>query len=325
MAKVKYKFDHESLTHRKIEYSFWGKVMRFVPILGLSLVIAVGIVLLFSTVFDSPQEKKLQRELDYAMLQLDEMNKNLDEVEAVLLSMQDRDDNIYRAIFNAEPIASSIRSAGYGGSNRYDRLKGYDNSEIVIETSQRLDQIMKSLVVQSESYDEIVKLAKNKEKLLSHVPAIQPVSNKGLKRIASGFGWRTHPIYKIRKFHWGLDFTANTGTPVYAAGAGKIVKVKKSNANYGYGNQVVIDHGFGYETLYAHLSKIEVKKGDVVKRGDVIGLVGNTGGSTAPHLHYEVHLNGKKVNPKHYFIQDLNPLEYDKMIELCQKGGQSFD
>lgn len=323
MARNQYKFDHTSLSYEKVEYTFGQKLLRLIPLLGLSVFFAILIVIAFNTIYKSPSERKLARELKFTQNQLEILNSRFEKVEAVLSEMEHRDDNIYRAVFNAEPIPSTIREAGFGGSYNYERYKGYENSDLVIETARRLDQISKKMLVQSKSYDEIADMVKNKEDMMAHVPAIQPISNKDLTRIASGWGWRTHPIYKIRKFHYGVDFTANTGTPIYATGAGKIVKTRSSRI--GYGRQIVIDHGYGYQTLYAHMSKFNVKKGDKVKRGDIIGFVGSTGTSTAPHLHYEILKNGKKVDPKYYFIQDLTPTEYEEMIEIFSKGGQSFD
>jgi murein DD-endopeptidase MepM/ murein hydrolase activator NlpD len=207
--------------------------------------------------------------------------------------------------------------------NRYTYLEGYSNSDLVIDTKKRLDKLKKRLYVQSKSFDEVVDLAKNKEKMLAAIPAVQPVPNKNLKRVASGYGYRVHPIYKVRKMHWGMDFSAPTGTEIFATGDGLISKVV--NSRRGYGKHVIIDHGYGYKTLYAHMSSIDVKRGQKVKRGDVIGLVGNTGTSNGPHLHYEVIKDGKKINPANYYFNDLTPEEYDLMIELSSSVNQSFD
>ena len=217
-----------------------------------------------------------------------------------------------------------MSNAGIGGVNRYEYLEGYDNSDRIIETAKRLDQLSKAVYVQSKSYDEVIDMAKNREPQLSSLPAIQPISNKDLTRTASGWGFRIHPIYKIRKFHYGMDFTAPTGTDVYATADGTVELVEKSRR--GYGNKVIIDHGFGYKTLYAHLDGFNgLVKGKKVKRGDVIAYVGSTGLSTAPHLHYEVHLNGKKINPINYYFEDLTAAEFDRMIELSMRPGQSYD
>lgn len=323
MAKSKFKYNPESLSFDKIRLSLRDKLLRFFSYFLASIFLAVLYAVVFTLLFDSPKEKALIRENDQLALQYDGLNRKLGTVEKVLEELQERDDNIYRTIFEAEPISASIRNAGMGGINRYAELEGYDNSEIVIETAKRLDKILKKVYVQSKSYDEVINLALNKEMFIASLPAIQPISNKDLKRTASGWGYRIHPIYKIRKFHEGMDFTAPTGTEIYATGDGTVVATISSRR--GYGNEIRIDHGYGYVTRYAHMSAFNVKKGQKVKRGDVIGFVGSTGLSTAPHLHYEVHLNGKKVNPVNYFFDDLTADEYDKIIELSMASGQSFD
>ena len=277
----------------------------------------------FFTFFDSPKEKMLNREIENMVFQYNQIKDKLNQISLVMADLQNRDDNIYRVIFEAEPIPNSIRKAGYGGVNRYEALKGYNNSDLIINTTKKLDQISKQLYIQSKSFDEIIELAKHKSEMLAAIPAIQPVSNKNLSRMASGFGPRIDPIYKTKKFHAGMDFSAKTGTPIYATGNGKVIRVRKSRK--GYGNHVKIDHGYGYVTLYAHMQKYIVKKGQKVKRGEVIGYVGNTGKSVAPHLHYEVHKNGKKVNPVNFFYNDLTSEEYEKMIILSSQNNQSFD
>tara|TARA_B000000609_G_C24113258_1_gene315229 strand:- start:13 stop:858 length:846 start_codon:yes stop_codon:yes gene_type:complete len=280
-------------------------------------------IFVFFTFFDSPKEKMLNREIENMVFQYNQIKDKLNQISLVMADLQNRDDNIYRVIFEAEPIPNSIRKAGYGGVNRYEALKGYNNSDLIINTTKKLDQISKQLYIQSKSFDEIIELAKHKSEMLAAIPAIQPVSNKNLSRMASGFGPRIDPIYKTKKFHAGMDFSAKTGTPIYATGNGKVIRVRKSRK--GYGNHVKIDHGYGYVTLYAHMQKYIVKKGQKVKRGEVIGYVGNTGKSVAPHLHYEVHKNGKKVNPVNFFYNDLTSEEYEKMIILSSQNNQSFD
>ena len=323
MKKTRFKYNPESLSFDKIKLSFGDKLVRFFSYFLGSIFLAILYGVVFTFLFDSPKEKALIRENEQLLIQYDLMNKKLAHLDKVLEELQERDDNIYRTIFEADPIPSSIRDAGMGGINRYAELEGYDNSEIVIETAKRLDRIMKKVYVQSKSYDEVIDLALNKELFIASLPAIQPISNKDLKRTASGWGYRIHPIYKIRKFHEGMDFTAPTGTEVYATGDGTVAAILSSRR--GYGNEIRIDHGYGYVTRYAHLHSFNITKGQKVKRGDVIGFVGSTGLSTAPHLHYEVHHNGKKVNPINYFFDDLTPEEYDRMIELSMASGQSFD
>ena len=237
--------------------------------------------------------------------------------------LQETDDNLYRTIFGAEPVQATQRQAGIGGVNRYNELEGFNNSRLVIETAKKLDAIRKKVYVQSKSFDELIMLAREKEDMLRSIPAIIPISTKDLTRIASGFGLRIHPVYKISKFHAGMDFTAPLGTEVYVTGDGTIESV--SSSKRGMGNYITINHGFGYSSIYAHLESFNVRAGQKVRRGDVIGYVGNTGMSVAPHLHYEIKLNGRNVDPVNYFFNDLSPAEYETMIEIASKTGQSFD
>ena len=323
MAKVKYYYDTKTLSYKRIKLSALDKFKKIFYFTAGSTLVGIIIITLFLSFFDSPKEKILKREITQLISQYNLIEEKLQQVELVLDNIQERDDNIYRLIFEADPIPNSIRKAGYGGINRYSDLTGFENEELIISTTKKIDQITKQLYIQSKSFDEIIKLAKNKKNMLASIPAIQPVSNKDLSRMASGFGHRIHPIYKTRKFHAGMDFSAKTGTPIYATGDGKVFKVRKSRR--GYGNHVVINHGFGYKTLYAHMSKYIVKKGQKVNRGDVIGYVGNTGTSVAPHLHYEVHKDDKKINPVNFYYNDLSPDQYEKMLEICSQNNQSFD
>jgi len=323
MAKIKYYYDKKTLSYKRIKLSPFKKFQRILFFLITSLFSGLLMIFVFFTFFDSPKEKMLNREIENMVFQYNQIKDKLNQISLVMADLQNRDDNIYRVIFEAEPIPNSIRKAGYGGVNRYEALKGYNNSDLIINTTKKLDQISKQLYIQSKSFDEIIELAKHKSEMLAAIPAIQPVSNKNLSRMASGFGPRIDPIYKTKKFHAGMDFSAKTGTPIYATGNGKVIRVRKSRK--GYGNHVKIDHGYGYVTLYAHMQKYIVKKGQKVKRGEVIGYVGNTGKSVAPHLHYEVHKNGKKVNPVNFFYNDLTSEEYEKMIILSSQNNQSFD
>jgi len=323
MAKVKYKFNPESLSYSKIEMTFRQKILK---VLGYSLfVIAISFigVFVYSFLFDSPEVKGLKRQNSELLVNIELFNKQLDKITMTLQDMQQRDDNLYRTIFEAEPISSSVREAGIGGADRYDELQTMADPKLVNQTSKRLDKITRKIVIQSKSYDDLIKMAMGKEKMLASIPAIQPISNKDLTRTASGWGFRIHPIYKIRKFHYGIDFTAPTGTEVYSTGDGTIERIESSQR--GYGNCIIVDHGFGMKTLYAHLNNFNIKQGQKVKRGDVIGFVGNTGLSTSPHLHYEVFRNGEKINPINYFFNDLTAEEYDKMIEISMSMGQTFD
>ena len=323
MSKVKFQFDKRTLTYRKVELSTKQRLLTVLGWLAGASVFAFLVIILFTTFFDSPKEKRLKREIAQLELQYKLLGNRMNRVDQVLAELQEKDDDIYRVIFEAEPIPNSVREAGFGGVNRYKDLERLDNADIVIGTTKRLDELTKKLVVQSRSFDEVIALAKNKEEMLASIPAIQPVSNEKLTRVASGFNWRIHPIYKVRHFHTGIDFTAPRGTEIYATGDGVVDDVISKGR--GYGNHIVIDHGFGYQTLYAHMSRFKVRKGEKVKRGDVIGYVGSTGTSTAPHLHYEVIKNGEKINPMNFFFNDLSPEEYEKVIELSSQSNQSFD
>jgi hypothetical protein len=323
MGKIKYKFNPDSLKYYKVESSFKQKAIRGLAYFFAFLLNATIGYTLYSVAFDSPKEKGLKRQISEMNLNIELFNKQLNQIESVLGDMQQRDDNIYRTIFEAEPLNYAVREAGFGGSNRYAELEKLENSKIVINTAKRLDIVARKLLIQSKSYTDLEKMAESKEKMLAAIPAIQPISNKDLERTASGWGYRIHPIYKIRKFHYGVDFTAPVGTDVYVTGDGTVEVIESSQR--GYGNSVIIDHGFGIKTLYAHLNAFNVKSGQKVKRGDIIGFVGNTGLSTAPHLHYEVIRNKEKVNPINYFFNDLTADEYDRMIELSMQPGQSFD
>ena len=323
MAKIKYYYDTKTLSYKRIQLSKLEKTKRYLLLFSSSLFLSLAILLVFFQFFDSPKENKLKNEIQNLSTQYKVLDENMRQIEIVLDDIQQRDDNIYRTIFEADPIPKSIRKQGFGGVNRYKKFAGYSNSDIIISTTKKIDQLTKQLYLQSKSFDDIINLTKDKSKMLASIPAIQPVSNKQLSRMASGYGYRIHPIYKTRKMHAGMDFSAKTGTEIYATGDGVISKVRRSKR--GYGNHVKINHGFGYETLYAHMSKYIVRKGQKVKRGEVIGYVGNTGTSVAPHLHYEVHKDKRKINPVNFYYNDLNPEEYEKMIEISLQSNQSFD
>jgi murein DD-endopeptidase MepM/ murein hydrolase activator NlpD len=323
MPKHKYRFNPESLSFVKEQTTFSRKFWKGFNYFMFSVVVSITYYIIFSFFFDTPQERGLRRENEELALQFELFNRKFDHITNVLEDIQQRDDNIYRTIFEAEPIHSTIRQAGIGGVDRYSDLEGLSSSKIVIATAKRMDKLSKQIYIQSKSFDEVIEMAKRKEEMISSIPAIQPVSNKDLRRVASPFGVRMHPFYKVLKMHTGMDFTAPTGTEVYATGDGVISDVIYSSR--GYGNTIIIDHGFSYKTLYAHLSSIIVKPGQKVKRGEVIGLVGNTGMSMAPHLHYEVRKNDEPINPINFYFNDLTPEEYDKIIELASQSGQSLD
>jgi murein DD-endopeptidase MepM/ murein hydrolase activator NlpD len=323
MPRTKYKFNPESLSFVRIRLGLGELLLRFLAYFTGSVLVAVVYWIVFAAFFDSPKEKALEREVQQLTIQYDLINREMGDIENVLDDLQKTDDNLYRTIFEAEPIPPTLREGGVGGVNRYNSLEGYRNSNLVIETVTRLDKIRKKVYVQSKSFDDLIDLAKNKEEMLRSVPAIIPISSKDMTRIASGFGLRIHPIYKIIKFHYGMDFTAPAGTDVYATGNGVVASVQSSAR--GLGKNIVIDHGFGYSSTYAHLSDFNVRVGQRVQRGDVIGFVGNTGTSIANHLHYEIRLNGTNVDPVNYYFEDLSPAEYDRVIEIASKTGQSFD
>ncbi|HEU0137024.1 MAG TPA: peptidoglycan DD-metalloendopeptidase family protein [Flavobacterium sp.] len=325
MKKVKYYFDTESLAYRKIKIkkaTKFGYVALFLAASALFGFLSF-VILLNTPYFETPKDRLQAREIENMKLSYALLNKKMDQIDEVLSSVAERDNNLYRTYFNTAPIPEEQRKAGFGGVNRYKELEGYNNSELVINTARRVDIISKELAIQSHSLDEILKLAKEKSKLLSAIPAIQPIKNENLKAMASGFGYRSDPFTKVRKFHAGMDFTAKSGTPIYASGDGVVEKA--DNTASGYGNHIVIRHGYGYETLYGHLSKYKVRRGQRVKRGDIIGYVGSTGRSEAPHLHYEVHKNGEAVNPLNFYYGNISAAEYVIIAKLANQENESLD
>ena len=323
--KVKYYYDTESLAYRKIKLKK-GRKLGYAALflLASALFGFICMVLLINTpYFETPKDKLLSRELDNMKLNYAILNKKVDQANDVIAALEDRDDNLYRAYFNAAPIPIEKRKEGFKEANRYKELEGYNNSDLVINTTKRVDVLTKELVIQSKSLDEILKLAKAKNNLLEAIPAIQPVKNEDLRAMASGFGYRSDPFTKARKMHEGMDFTAKTGTPIFATGDG-IVK-NADNSLSGYGNHIEITHGFGYKTLYGHLSKYKVRPGQHVKRGDIIGYVGSTGRSEAPHLHYEVHKDGKVVNPINFYYGNISAEEYVVISKIANQENQSLD
>lgn len=323
MKKEKFRYNPETLSYDKVKLSWKEKIMRALLVIAPAMVIGFGFYILFSSVFISPREAQLQEENTFLNEQIKSMQEDVMLMTSVLSDIEKRDNEIYRVVFNAEPFPKELRELGTGGTDEYANLKGHDNSDRIIENAKTIKALEKRIYAQSISFDEVMKLAMEKEKMLASIPAIQPVSNEDLTRIASGYGWRVDPIYKTQKMHWGLDFTADKGTNVYASGNGVIKSIEQKK--WGYGNSIIIDHGFGYTSRYAHLSAFNVKKGDKVVRGQVIGLVGSTGKSTAPHLHYEIEKNGKKIDPIHFFHSDLSAEEYERLLEMATNANQSFD
>ena len=325
MARIKYYYDTETCRYERIRTSKLDIFINSLGILFLIMVFAAIIAVGYVHYFPSERELALKKDNDELLFHYQELKQDVSQLENWLGAIQKRDDDIYRVIYEAEPVPNGVRQAGIGGRERYEPLleKEMDHEELIVGTKGTLDRLKRQMYVQSKSFDELEKLAIDKNQMLASIPAIQPIHNKDLKRFASGFGMRMHPIYKVRKMHTGVDFSAPTGTPIFSSGDGKVVKVEKSGR--GYGNQVEIDHGYNYITKYAHMSKIDVKVGQVVKRGQVIGKVGNTGTSVAPHLHYEVIYKNKKVNPVHFFFNDLSPEEYDKITQQATIENQMFD
>lgn len=322
MAKVKYYYDADTLSYRKITVKKGDYYKKTVfGILATFLIAFIGFIV-FSQFIMSPTERAQKRELENLNLHYELLSKRMEEGSSILTQLQQRDNTIYRTYFEANPIPDEQRKAGFGGVNRYKYLDGFDNSTMITKLTKEVDVLSKQLVVQSKSLDEIVVLAKEKEKMLASIPAILPVKLKDLTRMASGYKWRMHPILKIRKFHKGMDFTAPTGTPIFASGNGKIIRAQRSAT---FGNVVYIDHGYGYKTIYAHMSKIKARKGQKVKRGDLIGYVGNTGRSVSSHLHYEVHKNDRALNPINFYYGDLTPEEFAAMQKAAEEEGQSYD
>lgn len=323
MSKVKYYYDSETLSYRKIERKKRTTAKYVSVFLLAAALFGFMFVVIAGQYFESPKEKALARELQNMQLQYDLLDKKMNEAFAALENVEERDNAIYRLYFEANPIPEEQRRQGFGGVNRYEKFEGYDNSKLIVEANRKMDILQKSIVVQSKSLDEIAVLAEDKEKFLEAIPAIQPVSNEDLTRMASGYGYRTDPFTKVRKFHYGMDFTAPRGTPIYAAGDGVVKRADAGSS--GYGNHIRIDHGYGYVSLYAHLYKYNVKKNQKVKRGDVIGFVGSTGRSEAPHLHYEVFKDGERINPINFYYGNLSPEEFNKLLAKASLENQSLD
>ncbi len=294
-------------------------VLVFLSFLGVAFLFAI---LLF-TFFKSPKEMMQARELEYMKLQYEILNDRLDNMEVLMTDMEERDNNLYRVMFEADPIPSSVRRSGFLDADRYADLYGYKNSGLIVNTARKLDVIASQLYNQSVSYDTLFAMARNKSDMLAHIPAIFPVKETEVKYISSFFGYRPDPIYKVEKFHSGIDFSAALGTDTYATGDGVVADVERNE--WGYGNLVVIDHGYGYKTRYAHLQKAAVRKGQKVKRGQKIGTIGDSGKTTGVHLHYEVLKNDVQVDPINFFYNDLTPDEYELILQHSTLPTQTMD
>ena len=323
MSKQNYKYNPNTLSYDAIYVSFGKKVFRVILWIAPSILFGLILAFFFTKQINSPREKQLQAELNANSKELNRIQKDLALANEVLDIIESRDEDLYRAVLYAEKFPDQLRQMGTGGSDRYAYLSGVSNEELIKSTSVQMDKLEKRLNAQSISFRELLQLAKGKEKLLACVPAIQPVRNSDLKRIASGYGYRIDPIYKTRRMHSGMDFTAKRGTEVYVTGDGVVELIEKKK--WGYGKSIVINHGFGYKTRYAHLSAFKIIQGQKVKRGELIGLVGSTGKSTGPHLHYEVIKNGEKVNPIGYYHSDLSAEQYETLLEMSVNSHKSLD
>lgn len=322
MPKIKYIYNKETLSHERIDHSLRDKVIKALSYIAISFSFSAVVLFIGFSVIDSPKEKELNSRIAQMQVKYDLMNIHLAQTRGVLKSMASQDNKLYRAILNVAPIPLSIREAGFGGTDRYNGLQGYQNSNLMTETAKNMDILIREIYIQSKSYDEIEKLANDRTIMMNCIPAIDPINSKNSKGIVAGFGWRIHPIYKTPEFHTGIDIAAPEGTPIYATGDG-VVETADNHAQ-GYGNHVVINHGFGYETLYAHMSRMAVSVGEKVKRGQIIGYVGCTGLCTGDHVHYEVIKDGIKVNPIDYFL-NISPAEYKAITIAADKSTQSLD
>lgn len=322
MRKVYYIYNPKTRTYDRIYPTIRQRMVSYLRSLVFGIGIGAGSFLLLLFIFGSPSEKNLLTENSRLQAQYNILSRRLDEALHVMQRLQKRDDNLYRVIMQANPVTDALRTASYGKTNRYEEWMDMANSKLVVNTTQKMDLLARQVYIQSKSFDEVVELCKQHDEMLASIPAIQPVANKNLKQTASGYGTRIDPIYKTVKFHEGMDFSANVGTPVYVTGNGKVTQAGWDGL---YGNSITIDHGFGYVTRYAHLSKIKVRRGQKVIRGEVIGEVGSTGKSTGPHLHYEVHVKGKVVNPVNYYFMDLSADDYDRMVEMAANHGNVYD
>lgn len=322
MRKVYYIYNPKTRTYDRIYPTMRQRAMSYLRRLFVGMGLGAGCFIILLLIFGSPSEKDLRVENSRLLSQYHILSTRLDEALGVMQQLQQRDDNLYRVIMQADLVADALRSASYGKTNRYEDLMDMANAKLVVNTTQKMDLLSRQIYMQSKSFDEVVELCKKQDDMLACIPAIQPVANKDLKQTASGYGNRIDPIYKTVKFHAGMDFSANVGTPVYATGNGTVQKAGWEGL---YGNCIVINHGFDYVTRYAHLSKIDVKVGQKVVRGETIGKVGSTGKSTGPHLHYEVHLKGQIMNPVNYYFMDLDADDYDKMIQIAANHGKVFD
>ncbi|MBI9054541.1 MAG: M23 family metallopeptidase [Bacteroidales bacterium] len=323
MPKIKYQFDSKTLTFKKVKLAWRQKVKRALTVLSVTVASSLFLHFAYTSFYNTPKEEMLLGEKQELITKYEILNDQFKDIDFIIRDIQQRDDYFYRTIFELEPIPASVRSAGFGGTNRYIDLEGFESSSVMIETFKRLDIISKKIYVQSKSFDTVIELAKNKEKMIAAIPAIQPLALKDFNRISDYFGARNDPFTGKRTMHHGMDFTGPEGSDIFATGDGVVIEAGYNS--HGYGNKIMIDHGYGYKTIYAHLQKVNVDIGQKVKRGDVIGLLGNTGRSTGAHLHYEVRLYNKMINPINYYFNDMSDEEYDLMVEACSKRRNPMD
>ncbi len=317
MLKTKYKFNTNSLSFEKSKLTFFEFIIKAISYLSIGAVISAVVIYFAPNYID----QKLNSDLYQMTSKYQIINTKLEQLNLVLKDLTDRDNNIYRVVFEADPIPNSIR--GVEKIQQNIKLNSFTNAELMDYTFTSIKSITQQMYVQSKSFDEIVSMAKNKQKILASIPAIMPINSKDLKHVPGGFGWRMHPIYKTTQYHPGMDFTAEQGTPIYATGDGVIQESVMQMQGYGY--YVLINHGFAYQTRYAHMCKINAKEGAPVKRGDLIGYVGSTGLSTGPHIHYEVIKNGEPVNPVNFYYNNLTPEEYQIILKLSSSSTPSYD
>jgi len=323
MAKIKYHFDPHTLTYQRITKSTKRKLRQGLQYFGVTVLAAIAFNIFFTNYFDTPKEKRLKQENESLVFKYEMLSQKLDQVDNSLEAIEQRDDNLYRPIFELDPIPGEVREAGFGGTNRYDELKKYSHSDIMVSTTRKMDKVENELYIQSKSFDSVIKEARNKEKMIARIPAIQPISIKDYGRISDYYGRRRDPFTGKIRMHYGMDFTGPIGSEIYATGKGVVEKAGYSA--YGYGKEVLVNHGYGYKTIYAHLHEIDVEKGDTVTRGEVIGTLGNTGRSTGPHLHYEIRKNNRPVNPFYYYFNDITGEQYDKMIAAAAENRKPMD
>ena len=321
--RAKYRYNPKTLSYEKVKLTWGERVLRGLIFVAPTITLSFVFALFIAKRIDSPRETRLRQENEFYQLQLSKLNQDLELIAAALDEMEKRDRSIYRVAFNADAFPEELRRMGVGGADKFKELENYKYSDLLIRTASKMEEVERRLYAQSLSLQELAEIARDNETRLVSIPAIQPIRNKDMTRVASGYGWRVDPVYKTRRMHWGMDFTAPVGTEVYATGNGVVEDLETSS--WGYGKSILIDHGYGFKTRYAHLSAFKVKKGDKVKRGDLIGLIGNSGKSTGPHLHYEVERNGQKVNPVGYYHGDLSPEEYEQMIQLSNNALNAFD